>query len=239
MGSSSEWNCLFLSPWKGSITENQISPQPTVITELKNSTMEESKNPRLAGVHSAFSRAERFLPPSPLIPPLTPSLISSSYFQLPPFCPPQPLRTAHGNTRIWLPTFAQRSSFFPAIINTPTVCSKREPCLVFSKPLEHLNNLLLQERGPFPPQFLPTPSDFLQRAPVGPQEGMKWHLKRRPSRILIGIWSYSLGPRIQFWNQIKSHQICGLICEFNHAGERSKEAAWWESSKQLWWGDSS
>ena len=41
MSSSSEWNCLFMSPRRGSITENQISLQPAVITELKSPT----KNP--------------------------------------------------------------------------------------------------------------------------------------------------------------------------------------------------
>ena len=125
MSSSSEWNCLFMSSWRGSITENQISLQPAIITELKSPTknphaMQEtqefdpwirkipwrrkwqptpvflpgkfhgqrnlagyspwghkaldmtdaaqhtqggSPNPRLVGMHSTFSGAERFLPP--------------------------------------------------------------------------------------------------------------------------------------------------------------------------------
>lgn len=148
---------------------------------------EESKPCRLAGTHSTLSRAEKLPLPAPLVPPLPPSLILSFHFQLPPFCPPQSLRTAHGNTRMSLLIFAQSSSFFPAIINTPAVCSKKETGLALSKPLEHLNNLLLPEKEPFPCTISSHTFRFPLKSSCQGQEGMKWHLKGRPWLVLIGI----------------------------------------------------
>ena len=89
-----------------------------------------------------------------------------------------------------------------------------------------------QERGPSPAQFPPTTSDF-------PQELLSVHRREHS-----GVWKedpvsfllaseVTVGPRIQFWNQMKSHQNYGLVCEFSPAGERSHEAAWWESFKAV------
>ena len=91
------------------------------------------------------------------------SVILSSYFQLPLFCPLQPLRIAHDNIRVCLPTLAQRSSFIRAITNTLMVCSKKKPCLAFSKPFKPLNTA--PRKGAL----------FLPHLQISPQELLSVH----------------------------------------------------------------
>lgn len=126
----------------------------------------EFKIARPAGTHCAFSRAEKLLPPSTLF--LHFLLPSEGHFIS--SCPLS-VQPSLGEQLIAIPgclsRHLHRAICFSQLLLTLQRYALREAGLAFSKPLAHLNNLLLEEKGSSPSQLPPQPSHFLQRVPVG------------------------------------------------------------------------